>query len=158
MKLYHGSNIGITSIDLSKSKTNKDFGCGFYLSDNFSQANDMAKFKVLTTGGEICITCFEFAEDVLHNGKVNVKIFEDYSVEWARFVLDNRNNSSRKQIHPYDIVYGPIANDRVGAQIRRLENGDITMEEFMNRLKYMKGTTFQYFFGTERSLRFLKKI
>ena len=34
MKLYHGSNILIDKIDLSKSKPNKDFGRGFYLSDN----------------------------------------------------------------------------------------------------------------------------
>ena len=30
MKLYHGSNVHIESIDLSKSKPNKDFGKGFY--------------------------------------------------------------------------------------------------------------------------------
>lgn len=32
MKLYHGSTEDITKIDLSKSKPNKDFGRGFYLS------------------------------------------------------------------------------------------------------------------------------
>ena len=38
MKLYHGSTVDITNIDLSKSKPNKDFGKGFYLSDNRQQA------------------------------------------------------------------------------------------------------------------------
>ncbi len=33
MILYHGSNTNITEIDLQKSKPNKDFGRGFYLSD-----------------------------------------------------------------------------------------------------------------------------
>ena len=33
MKLYHGSNVEIKDIDLNKSKPNKDFGQGFYLSD-----------------------------------------------------------------------------------------------------------------------------
>lgn len=37
MKLYHGSNVAIEQIDLSKSKPYKDFGCGFYLSDNKEQ-------------------------------------------------------------------------------------------------------------------------
>ena len=32
MKLYHGTNIDFDKIDISKSKPNKDFGCGFYLS------------------------------------------------------------------------------------------------------------------------------
>ena len=31
MKLYHGSTIDITEIDISKSKPNKDFGKAFYL-------------------------------------------------------------------------------------------------------------------------------
>ena len=32
MILYHGSNVSIDAIDLSKSRTGKDFGTGFYLS------------------------------------------------------------------------------------------------------------------------------
>ena len=30
--LYHGSNVKIETIDLKKSRPNKDFGSGFYLS------------------------------------------------------------------------------------------------------------------------------
>ena len=32
MILYHGTNKAFDTIDLTKSKTNKDFGQGFYLS------------------------------------------------------------------------------------------------------------------------------
>lgn len=46
MKLYHGSNIRFEKIDLSVSKPNKDFGKGFYLSDSFEQAMEMAEFKI----------------------------------------------------------------------------------------------------------------
>lgn len=42
MILYHGSNLDIEEIDLEKSKPNKDFGKGFYLSENESQAKEMA--------------------------------------------------------------------------------------------------------------------
>lgn len=51
MILYHGSNITIEQIDLSKSKPNKDFGQGFYLSEDENQANEMARFKSLLLGG-----------------------------------------------------------------------------------------------------------
>ena len=34
MILYHGSNITIERIDLDKSRPNKDFGKGFYLSES----------------------------------------------------------------------------------------------------------------------------
>ena len=40
MRLYHGSSIEITKIDLAKSKPNKDFGKAFYLSDDNQQAFD----------------------------------------------------------------------------------------------------------------------
>ena len=39
MKLYHGSNIAIEKIDLSKGRPAKDFGRGFYLSDDKRQAS-----------------------------------------------------------------------------------------------------------------------
>lgn len=47
MKLYHGSNIEINKIDLGKSKPYKDFGCGFYLSDDREQAYKLAEFRIV---------------------------------------------------------------------------------------------------------------
>ena len=38
IKLYHGSIVDIDKIDLEKSRPNKDFGKGFYLSENYQQA------------------------------------------------------------------------------------------------------------------------
>ena len=46
MILYHGTNADFGDIDLTKSKPNKDFGQGFYLSREYTQAMDMAKTKV----------------------------------------------------------------------------------------------------------------
>ena len=43
MILYHGSNIDIDKIDLTKSKPYKDFGKGFYLSADKQQAQRMAE-------------------------------------------------------------------------------------------------------------------
>lgn len=156
MKLYHGSNILIDKIDLSKSKPNKDFGRGFYLSDNEEQALEMAKFKTLTLGGEPLISIFEFDENIITNNTLKVKVFQDYSEEWAEFVFANREGLDN--VEEYDIVYGPIANDTVGLQIRKLKSGNIDKVEFLNRLKYMKGITFQYYFGTENAIKTLKKI
>ena len=81
--------------------------------------------------------------------------FEEYSEAWADFVLKNRDGTTTEK---YDIVYGPIANDKVGLQIRKLKDGSIDKKEFLYRLKYMKGITFQYFFGTENAIKHLKKI
>lgn len=45
MTLYHGSNQIVTVIDFAKSKPNKDFGKGFYLSADKQQALEMAEYK-----------------------------------------------------------------------------------------------------------------
>ena len=158
MKLYHGSNVAIDVIDLSKSRPGKDFGKGFYLSADKQQANEMAESKVAFLGGEPIVTEFEFDENILTSGQLKFKTFESYSEEWAKFVYDNRENFSDTAIHNYDIIYGPIANDKVGAQIRNFKNGSIDLDELMRRIKYLKGITFQYYFGTEAAIKTLKKL
>lgn len=45
MTLYHGSNQIVMVIDFAKSKPNKDFGKGFYLSADKQQALEMAEYK-----------------------------------------------------------------------------------------------------------------
>ena len=158
MILYHGSNVSFDEIDLAKSLPNKDFGKGFYLSDNSEQAEEMAKFKVFISGGSIMVQKYQVEDSILSDATLKVKVFKDYTKEWAEFVLANRNNNSDIPVHDYDVVYGPIANDKVGMQIRKYKDGAIDFEEFLHRLRYMKGITFQYFFGTEQAIGKLKKL
>lgn len=70
----------------------------------------------------------------------------------------NRNNRLPQPCHNYDIVYGPIADDGVTYQLRRYKGGVISLEKLIQELKYSKGITFQYFFGTERVLNKLLAI
>lgn len=155
MKLYHGSNIEIKKIDLSMSKPNKDFGQGFYLSEDKEQAIQMANFKTMLLGGVPVVTEFDFDESALNSSDLNIKIFREYSEEWADFVFDNREGCGTTG---FDIVYGPIANDKVGLQIRKLKDGSIDKVEFLNRLRFMKGITFQFYFGTEKAISYLNKV
>lgn len=55
MRLYHGSNVKVENIDLSRSRPAKDFGRAFYLSDEIEQAKEMAQFKVETFGGDVVV-------------------------------------------------------------------------------------------------------
>lgn len=158
MTLYHGSNTTIEEIDLAKSRPNKDFGKGFYLSADKQQAWRMGEFKALTEGGVPVMNTYSFDDSILTSGELKVLAFEDYSREWADFVFLNRNNKSSQPAHDYDIVYGPIANDRVGLQMGKYEAGDITLDQLLENLKYMKGVTFQFFFGTERAISKLTKL
>lgn len=155
MILFHGSNTAIDHIDLSKSRPNKDFGRGFYLSENETQAHEMAIFKSMQLGGEAIISRFEFDEKIMSGSSLKIKVFKEYSEEWADFIFANREG---QEVEHYDIVYGPIANDKIGIQIRKLKDGTIDKAEFLNRLKYMKGITFQFFFGSEAAIKHLVQI
>ena len=66
--LYHGSTVDIDRIDLAKSRPNKDFGRGFYLSADRHQAWRMGEFKALTEGGTPVLNTYLFDEQVLASG------------------------------------------------------------------------------------------
>ena len=157
MKLYHGTNIVFDKIDLQKSKPNKDFGQGFYLSPDYDQALNMANIKTeqLQEGEP---TVMEFEVEARDIWSLHTLVFDDYSENWAEFILANRNNSAGTPIHNYDIVIGPIANDRVGVQLWKYETQSIDLPTLVRNLQHMKGITFQYFFGTEQAIKLLKRI
>ena len=157
MILYHGTNADFGEIDLRKSKPNKDFGQGFYLSREYTQAMAMAKTKVeqLEIGFPTVLT-FEADDEQMNS--LRVLHFDDYSEEWAKFILLNRNNANPEPVHDYDIVIGPIATDRVGIQLWKFENGTIDLPTLVHNLRNLRGITFQYFFGTERAIKILKRL
>lgn len=159
MKLYHGSNMRVVEPDLSRSKPFKDFGSGFYLSDSYGQAMDLARSKVEQMRiGEAIVNEFFFDETILATDELSFKRFDDYSEEWAEFILTNRNHKINQPSHNYDIVYGPIADDGVNYQLRRYRGGVISLQKLIEELKYAKGITFQYFFGTERAIQKLRAL
>jgi hypothetical protein len=158
MTLYHGSNVEIEAVDFEKSKPGKDFGLGFYLSAEIEQAQEMAKKKALLFGGKPTITTFKFDEEAAKADGIAYLRYEKYGTDWGKFVKMNRDNKTCVQLHSYDIVFGPIANDNIGFQMRRIDAGLIDWEQFVKELEFKGGETYQYFFGTEKSLKYLKKL
>lgn len=157
MILFHGSNIKIDVIDLTKSKRYKDFGQAFYLSTEEEQARKMAIAKVVQFGGEESVTSFAFNESCLSSDELQVKCFTEYSREWAEFVFNNRDEN-QDFLHEYDIVYGPIADDYIGLQIRDFKRNNITFEQFLANIRYHKGITFQYAFCTQKAIEQLVRL
>lgn len=157
--LYHGSNVSIDKIELKRSRKGKDFGCGFYLNPDKQQAKDMAvRTAQRMMKGEPIVNAYSFDDDLLkEETSLKVKVFAEYSVEWAEFVLMNRKNLSDTPAHSFDIVIGPIADDTVGLQMRRYMQGYISIERMIEELRFNK-PSIQYFFGTEKAVELLKKI
>lgn len=153
--LYHGSNVFIEKIDLTRSHPDKDFGKGYYLTDIRTQAEAMSLRRVRIAGeGEPTLTVYRFDESQLHSPELRVKVFDEPTEEWALFVLSNREASLTGYTHDYDIVIGPIADDGVAFQLDRYTRHMITLATLVEELTYRKLNR-QYYFGTERALQTL---
>jgi len=156
MILYHGSNIAIRQIDLSRSNRYKDFGRAFYLSADYGQARELADSRADFLGGQPVVNPFLFDESIMQSAAFRVKIFPHYSVEWAEFVWNNRDEKQDFN-HPFDIVYGPIMNDTIGFQMREYRKKRNDIHGFLEGIKYEKGETFQYAFCTDRAVKLLTR-
>lgn len=148
MILYHGSFLEITEPDLVHSRTNVDFGCGFYVTPLYEQAAKWCgKFKRRGRDGVISRYVFdEICEDEL-----KVLKFDSYSEDWLEFILNCRRE---KDTTDYDLVVGGVANDRVFNTVELYFDGLIDKKEAINRLRYEK-PNLQICFRTEKALRHL---
>lgn len=156
MKLYHGTNADIETIDLTKGLRYKDFGKGFYLTPERTTAVRMAQKKARLFGGTPTLITYDFDETSLISD-LQIKMFPERAcTEWFLFVDANRDKKNADPIHHYDIVIGPIADDGVVLQITNYREGIYSPEQAAQLLQD-KFLDQQYFFGTERSLRYLDK-
>lgn len=159
IRLHHGSFMPIDKIDLSASKAGKDFGRGFYLNPDYDEALLWAESRVaILNKGVPTITSYDFDLDKALADGLSVKIFDGYSPEWAEFVADNRRIPYKQPKHEFDIVIGPIADDNVGRQIQQYIYGNLTLVQLMDKLKYDNKRSIQYFFGTVKSLNYLRRL
>lgn len=165
MRLYHGSNTGINSINLAMCRPYKDFGIGFYLTDIREQAERMAVRVAKIYGGSPVLNVFDIQDDFRELPGIKIKDFgEQTTEEWARFVMNNRNHSFDNiedilcnQDNKYDIVIGPVADDNMALLFRQYENEIIDFQTLLKGMVYKK-TSSQYSFHTEKSIRLLRKV
>ena len=154
MKLYHGSIEEVRTPEIRTPNRTLDYGNGFYTTTSYNQAKEWVQRKITennTNHGFVNI--FEFDKSALR--QLNCLIFNSPTEEWLDFVMSNRTNKSFR--HNYDIVYGPVANDRVYAAFTLYESGLLNKENLISELKTYKLVD-QYLFHTEKSLQALKFI
>jgi hypothetical protein len=164
MILYHGSNIEIEKIDLNKCRPHKDFGRGFYTTSLREQALAMAKRTVRIYGeGTPCVTEFYFDDVVLKDTRFNIKRFEKPNLEWAKFVVNNRNHNFKDFTSfecntdgKYDIVTGHVANDDITALMNVYLAGILSDEALIKELMFRELSE-QVSFHTERATACLQK-
>lgn len=165
MRLYHGTNLDINSIDLSKCRPYKDFGQGFYLTELKDQALKMAVRVSRIYGGSPIVNVYEINDDFLSSTELNIKNFgKNPTEEWAVFVMNNRSRSFKDIASPecnldnkYDIVVGAVADDDMAMLFRQYQNELIDFETLIKGMTF-KETNSQYSFHTERAIVLLRKV
>ncbi len=153
MKVWHGSDMFIEEIDLGRSKYRRDFGRGFYVTNLLKQAETMAERVAGWSNAKPAVTEFEFDEFVFIDSDLKILRFDSYSDEWLDFVVLNRKNNTNQPAHDYDIVEGPVANDRIATRVDDFIAGLISREQFMSELVY--NPSHQICFCTVQSLQAL---
>ena len=150
MKLYHGSNIIIKQPCLLQPTRTLDYGSGFYTTTSEQQACEWILKKTKSIGERKYVNIYEINEDELNS--VKVLRFDKPTDEWVDFVMRNRQDETFT--HDYDIVYGPVANDRVYLQFGLYEQGFISKATLLAELKVYKLVD-QILFHTEKSMQLL---
>ena len=152
MILFHGSNCEFEIISLEKSKNNRDFGKGFYTTTLKEQAKEWAEVLFLRTQKG---SAFLYEFELQDFNDLNIKTFSEYTLEWLNFVKENRVYGGIQ--HNYDVVKGPVANDRTMEAIAQYLSGAYDAEYTIKQLAYMKSND-QVSFHTEKALAKLKLL
>lgn len=152
MKLYHGSNIAVYEPKIIVSDRRLDFGCGFYLTSSYSQAERWAELTAeRRKSGKKVITVFDFDEMAIDS--LNTLIFTAPTAAWLKYAASNRKNLTISD--DYDLVIGPVANDRTQPVISAYFAGIYDEDEAIKRLLPQKLKD-QYAFKTSNALMHLK--
>ncbi|GHT02092.1 hypothetical protein FACS189421_14630 [Bacteroidia bacterium] len=157
MRVYHGSYTKIDKIDLSKCAPNKDFGQGFYVTKFRKHAENWAEIIGKANETEGFVTEFDYTEGAFAEHICKIKRFDKYDEEWLDFVVMNRDKKNVEPIHDYDVVEGPVANDKVQITLRLYLKGKIARDKFLNMLTYHE-ETHQICFCTTNALQLLDYI
>jgi hypothetical protein len=157
MKVYHGSYTVIDKIDLSKAMANRDFGRGFYVTKFRHHAEAWAKNIGRNHKTEGVVSEFEYSDNGFIRDICKIKQFDDYNEEWLDFVVMNRDRDNPDPAHDYDIVEGPVADDKIQNTLRLYLKGKIPRDKFLKMLS-MHEETHQICFCTLNSLQCIERI
>lgn len=154
MRIYHGSVEVVEAPEIRKPYRTLDYGAGFYATTSREQAEQWVRRRLNEKDNvKGYINVYEFDES--HIKDLKCLCFDLPTEEWVDFVMMNRMQNSFE--HDYDIVYGPVANDKVYTAFALFESGIIDRQTLISELKAYKLVD-QYLFHTEKALKSLKFI
>ncbi len=151
MKLFHGSLEIVHKPEVRKANRTLDYGCGFYTTTSFEQAEAWVKRRMNEAKkSKGYVNVYDIPKII--PATLRQLVFNSPTEEWVDFVM--RNRTEKGYAHDYDIVYGPVANDRVYAAFALFEGGLLNKQDLIKELKAYKLVD-QYLFHTESALQIL---
>ena len=153
MILFHGSPQIVRDPHILTPKRTLDYGVGFYTTTSEQQARDWS-LRRISAGQSGYVNVYRF--DEVAAASLKRLIFPNPPGEdWIDFVYANRNR--RGFTHDNDLVYGPVANDRVYAAFALYEQGLLSKQELIVELKTYRLID-QIVFHSEEALKLLTFI
>ena len=154
MLVYHGSNVEVRKPNILKSRKKTDFGRGFYTTTQKEQAEHWTSIKMdrAKTGRRV-VSVFEVGDELLTDPELKIREFHGPDEAWLNFVVDSRKGVE----HDYDLVFGPVANDKVFTVVNLYESGVLDAPAAIAELKAYK-TYYQLSFHTPRVIRALRFV
>jgi len=135
-----------------------DFGAGFYTTSSFKQAKSWAISRLafrLAKGLSIeglqpTVSVYDFNDS---EARSNFKVldFKTADIAWLEYVAKNRREES---VEPYDLIIGPVADDKTMKVVVLYVRGRYTAEEAIRRLEPEKLDN-QYTFANRKALQYL---
>lgn len=153
MKLYHGSLDKVEAPKIIIPTRTLDYGAGFYTTTSYDQAVKWVGRKLGNKQSVGYVNEYEWDEDSKQN--MNYLHYNEPNEDWVDFVHNNRTIPGFQ--HDFDIVYGPVANDKVYAAFALYEQGFIDKQTLISELKAYKLVD-QLLFHTEKALGSLKYL
>ena len=133
MIVYHGSYLIVQKPDISYSKSNLDFGSGFYITADQNQAELWAKRKAVRQKSKPIVNSYNLTDDL---SKYNGLIFSDEDVAWLDFVTKCRKGNNL--FKEYDYVSGSVANDDVFLTVDMYMRGIWDSQRALSEIRYYK--------------------
>ena len=153
MEIFHGTNKPFKKPDLSICSTKSDFGEGFYCTKNQQQAESRALAKLhASIEPAAYIHVYEYIEPDPKDFKI--KKFIGPTEEWIEFTDNNRNKSNFK--HNFDIISGPVADNKLDKLRVQFESGFITKTKYAYEAANNPKLTDQISFHTQKAVDILK--
>lgn len=129
MLIYHGSKVIVDKPLISKSRENTDFGRGFYTTDIEQQAINWAKRR-----GSLGYVCkYNLDDYIFQDNSIIIKKFSKYDEEWLDYIISCRNGKPNEY---YDIIIGPMADDRVYNTIELYIENIASKEQTLQSLRF----------------------